>query len=1155
MTTRIDGTLGIVFPDGTVQATAAQTGVGSFSTGATGLTNSGSATAVVLDGVLSVPHGGTGTTTSTGTGANVLADGATLNNPTFTGVPTSIVLTNGTGLPLTTGVTGILPIANGGTGTTTSTGTGALVLSNSPTLVTPNLGTPSAVTLSNATGLPLTTGVTGVLPVLNGGTGTTTSTGTGSLVLSTSPTLVTPNIGTPSVAVLTNATGLPLTTGVTGTLPIANGGTASTTAVGALVSLGAITSATGSQIVPAGTTAQRDLAPVVGGFRFNTTLSTWEGFNGTVWSSVGAGAGSVSSVDATVPAFLSVTGGPITSAGTLAFSLSGLALPISSGGTGAVTASAARTSLGVAASGINNDITQLTALSTALSVSQGGTGATTSTGTAGSVVLSISPTLVTPNLGTPSTVVLTNATGLPLSTGVTGVLPVVNGGSGVASITGLVKGTGTTPFTAAVAGTDYVAPSVLGAANGVATLDASGKLLTTQLPSSVVGALNYQGGWNASTNTPALASGVGTKGYYYVVTVAGSTVIDGSGAWTVGDWAVFNGSTWDQVQGNASDVVSVNGLTGVVSITAASLGAATGGANSNITSLSGLTTALSINQGGTGSTTATGAITNLLPAQSVGTNGQVLTSNGTTAAWATPTVSAASITGVIGTANGGTGLSTFTSGGAVYATSSSTLTSGTLPVSAGGTGGTTTTTAQIGLGIITSATGGMILPVGTTAQRDATPTTGEIRFNSTTSLWEGYNGSSWASLASGGGGGTVTSVDVTVPSFLAVTGGPVTTSGTIALSYSGTALPIANGGTGATTAAGARTSLGVAASGVNGDITQLTALSTALSTSQGGTGLTSFTSGGAIYATSTNALTSGTLPVTAGGTGTTTSTGTGSVVLSNSPTLVTPNLGTPSVAVLTNATGLPLTTGVTGILPIANGGTGTSTSTGTGNLVLSTSPVLTTPNLGTPSVAVLTNATGLPLSTGVTGVLPVANGGTGDSTLSGILKGAGTSPVVTATAGTDYVAPTVATVFTAKQTFSATSTSLGAVIGAAAEPTNVTGAVLGSSVNLYLSSGSVLMSNVAQTSNWSLNVAHSSGTTLNSVMAVGEAVTVVVLALQGSTAYYHTSMTVDGSAVTPYWAGSSAPTAGNANGYDSYTFTIIKTAASTFTVLASLTDY
>jgi hypothetical protein len=81
-----------------------------------------------------------------------------------------------------------------------------------------------------------------------------------------------------------------------------------------------------------------------------------------------------------------------------------------------------------------------------------------------------------------------------------------------------------------------------------------------------MGDLNYQGTWNASTNTPTLTSSVGTKGYYYVVDVSGNTNLNGITDWVIGDWAIFNGSIWQKVD-NTDAVTSVNGKVGTVVLT------------------------------------------------------------------------------------------------------------------------------------------------------------------------------------------------------------------------------------------------------------------------------------------------------------------------------------------------------------------------------------------------------------------------------------------------------------------------------------------------------------------------------------------------------------------------------------------------------------
>ena len=220
-----------------------------------------------------------------------------------------------------------------------------------------------------------------------------------------------------------------------------------------------------------------------------------------------------------------------------------------------------------------------------------------------------------------------------------------------------------------------------------------------------------------------------------------------------------------------------------------------------------------------------------------------------------------------------------------------------------------------------------------------------------------------------------------------------------------------------------------------------------------------------------------------------------------------------------------------GTLATTNGGTGLTAFTSGGAVFASSTSVLTT------------------------GTLPVASGGSGAVTLTGVLKGNGTSAFTAATAGTDYVAPGTATTFTALQTFAGTSSNADLKTSNLIEVATVSATAATGTINYDITTQSVLYFTTNASGNFTLNFRGSSGTSLNTIMATGESMSVTFLVTNGATAYYNSAVTVDSVSVTPKWQGGTAPTSGNASSIDSYTYVIIKTGSAAFTVLAAQTKF
>jgi len=505
----------------------------------------------------------------------------------------------------------------------------------------------------------------------------------------------------------------------------------------------------------------------------------------------------------------------------------------------------------------------------------------------------------------------------------------------------------------------------------------------------------------------------------------------------------------------------------------------------------------------------------------------------------------------IAVAYGGTGATTLT--GYVKGNGTSAMTASSTIPSTDITGLGTMSVQNATAVTITGGTANSLVLGGTTAAA-ATVTT--LRINSTLSL-AGATGTSGQVLTSNGasaptwqniaGTGTVTSIDVSGGTTgLTTSGGPVTGSGTITLA--GT-LALANGGTGATTASAARTALGL------GTIATQAASAVAIT-------------GGTINGTSLGATTAGSAKVTtldiASGLTLATLAGTSGQVLTSAgagvvPTWTTTGTGTVTSVSFTGGVVSVATATTTPALTIAGTSGGipyfSSASTWATSAALAANALMIGGGAGTAPSTITTGTgvvTALGVNVGSAGAFVTFNGALGTPSSGTVTNLTGTASInINGTVGATTASTGAFTTLSSVGTTSATAFKVANIT----ETANIVASAPSATTNFYVNAGAVQFYPTSAANNWTLNIAFSSGTSLNTAMAVGDSISATMLSTQGATAYYNSAVTIDGVSVTPKWQGGTAPTTGNASGIDIYTFAIIKTASATYTVLASQTQF
>ena len=841
-------------------------------------------------------------------------------------------------------------------------------------------------------------------------------------------------------------------------------------------------------------------------------------------------------------------------------------------------------------------VVSATTLDASKAVATDSTGAlvsVTNTGS-GNNVLATSPTLVTPNLGTPSALVGTNITGVPNSGLLNSTISGISLGNNLANLTagtGISFSAGTTyNGSTAITINSTISGTVTGV-TGTAPIISSGgtapAISITQATTSANGYLSSTD-WNTfNSKQTALVSGTNIK------TVNGTSLL-GSGDVSVGVLTV-TGTSPVVSSGGATPAISMPAATTSVSgyLTSTDWNTFNGKGNGTVTSVGGTGTVNGITL--TGSVTSSGNLT--LGGTLSGIGNSQLTNS---------TISGVALGGSLFSLTAGTNIS-FSSGTTYNGSTAITINA----TGGGGGGGTVTSVAGTGTvngitltGTVTSSgsltLGGTLGSIANSQLTNSSITFGATAAALGTTVSALNSVSIGATTASTGAFtyiSTSSSTSTTPVLSFNASNAPYAAGATISGSFLQHLLQNKSGTAGASTnyvlsndlgtdstyygEFGMNSSVfssgtpadffsinnGIYYSGHDGDVTLgsgngfktffawgTTGQSAHVINASGAIGLNTSITGSTNFGTSGQVLTS----AGSGATPTwTTLAGSGTVTSVAALTLGT--TGTDLSSSVANGTTTPVitlnvpTASATnrGVLSSADWTTFNGKGSGTVTSVAATVPAFLSIT-GSP----ITSSGTLAITLSGT-ALPVANGGTGATTLTGILKGNGTSAFTAATVGTDYVAPGTATTFTATQSFTGSSSVLASILTNAAEVCTVSATAATGTIAYYPSTQSVLYYTTNASANWTTNFTFSAGTTLNTAMSTGQSLTVAFLVTQGATAYYNNVVQVDGttSGVTTKWQGSAAPTAGNASSVDVYTYTIVKTGSATFTVFATQTQF